>query len=405
MANRLWRDEAQMRVGILTLHAQTNYGAVLQAYALKSAIADMGHDVRVIDRWRDDDCARLKGILASRSPMAWLRWLKAAVSYTGVVAELRRRLATMRFIRENLNLTDYHFRYWKDAPRDMGLDVIVVGSDQVWNAVNLVPADYLLKETPPGLPGIAYAASIGMTAIPDDLRQDYCEGFRRFKAIAVRERTAAKMVADCGSHAEVVVDPTLLVPRSFWDRFKPAAPPSRRYVTCCFLLEDIDAMKSTFRRFTAEANVDIEMFVGGYWRWPTLNPEKIRKNRKDFRKWREAGVRLRLAAGPAEFAESIAGSSGVVTNSYHALLFSLIYGKNVRVMQASDPSRRVMSAKFDEAATFVKGPLFAKSLEEGLAGAVSGEEVRIDEKVLAARVGFSREWLKGSLDAIAREHA
>ena len=392
-----------MRVGILTLHAQTNYGAVLQAYALKSAIDAMGHEAHVIDRWRDDDCARLKGILASRSVGMWLRWLKAAVSCTGAVAELRRRLATMRFIKENLNLTDYHFRYWKDAPRDMGLDVIVVGSDQVWNAVNLVPADYLMKETPPGLPGIAYAASIGMASIPADLRQEYCDGFRRFKAISVREKAAAAMVEECGSKASIVVDPTLLVSRSFWDRFKPASAPAKKYVTCCFLLEDIDAMKQTLRRFTAEHGVDVEMFVGGYWRWPTLNPDKIRKNLKDFRRWREAGVRLRLAAGPAEFASSIAGSSGVVTNSYHALLFSLIYGKNVRVLQASDPSRRVMSAKFDEAATFVSGPVFAKSLEDGLAGVVSGETARIDEKALGERTEFSRRWLAETLDSVAKE--
>lgn len=392
-----------MRVGILTLHAQTNYGAVLQAYALRNAISEMGHDVRVIDRWRDDDCARLKGILASRSPRLWMNWLKAAVSCTGVVAELRRRLATMRFIRGNLNLTDYHFRYWKDAPRDMGLDVIVVGSDQVWNAANLVPADYLLKETPPNLPGIAYAASIGMTAIPDDLRSEYCEGFRRFKAISVREKTAAKMVEECGSHADVVVDPTLLVPRSFWDRFRPA-PPRKPYVVCCFLLEDIDAMKQTLKKFTAESGVDVEMFVGGYWRWPTLNPDKIRKNLKDFRRWREAGVRLRLSAGPAEFASSIAGSSGVVTNSYHALMFSLIYGKNVRVMQPTDPSRRVMSARFDEIAeSFVRGPLFAKSLEEGLSGALSGDVAGVDAEALEARVDFSRRWLKNALESAVEQ--
>lgn len=390
-----------MRVGILTLHSQTNYGAVLQAFALKSAIADMGHDVRVIDRWRDDDCARLKGILASRSPGAWLKWLKGAVSCSGVVAELRRRLATMRFIRDNLNLTDYHFHHWRDAPRDMGLDVIVVGSDQVWNAVNLVPADYLMKETPPGLPGIAYAASIGMTELPDGLRQEYSDGFRRFKAISVREKAAAAMVEECGSNASVVVDPTLLVQRSLWDRFRPSAAPTRKYVTCCFLLEDIDAMKQTLKRFTEKHGVDIEMFVGGYWRSPSLNPDRIRKNLKDFRRWREAGVRLRLAAGPAEFASSIAGSSGVVTNSYHALLFSLIYGKNVRVLQASDPSRRVMSAKFDEAATFVSGPVFANSLEDGLAEVVSGETARIDEKALGERVEFSRRWLEKALQSAA----
>ena len=390
-----------MRVGILTLHSQTNYGAVLQAFALKSALADMGHDVRVIDRWRDDDCARLKGILASRSPAAWLKWLKGAVSWSGVVAELRRRLATMRFIRDNLNLTDYHFHHWRDAPRDMGLDVIVVGSDQVWNAANLVPADYLLKETPPGVSGIAYAASIGMTSMPDGLRAEYRDGFRRFRAISVREKAAADMVAECGSHAEVVVDPTLLVPRSFWDRFKPSASPAKRYLTCCFLLEDIDAMKPVLRQFAEKAGVEIEMFVGGYWRKASLNPEQIRKNRKDFRKWREAGVRLRLDAGPAEFLASIAGSSGVVTNSYHALMFSLIYGKNVRVLQPTDPSRRVMSARFDEiAASFVDGPLFAASLEDGLAGVTSGDVAQIDAEALDERVDFSRRWLERALASV-----
>ena len=155
-----------MRLGILTLHAQTNYGAVLQAFALRAALADMGHDVRVIDRWRDDDCARLKGILASRSPGKWLKWVKGAMSCSGVVAELRRRLATMRFIRQNLNITDYHFHHWKDAPRDMGLDAIVVGSDQVWNPrlySNIKP--YFLDFAPKDKRVIAYASSIGVPTI------------------------------------------------------------------------------------------------------------------------------------------------------------------------------------------------------------------------------------------------
>lgn len=392
-----------MRLGILTLHAQTNYGAVLQAFALRTALADMGHDVYVIDRWRDDDCARLKGILASRSPKDWQKWIKGALSCSGVVAELRRRLATMRFIRKNLNLTDYHFHHWKDAPRDMGLDAIIVGSDQVWNAANLVPSDYLLKETPPGIPGIAYAASIGMESIPDDLRTEYCEGFRRFSAISVRERTAAEMVMKFGSRADVVVDPTLLAPKGLWDRFKPSLPPSKPYVTCYFLLEDIDSMKATIRRFTETTGVDVEMFVGGYWRKASINPEQIRKNLKDFRKWREAGVRLRLDAGPAEFVSSIAGSCGVVTNSYHALMFSLIYGKNVRVMQPTDPSRRVMSARFEEVLeSFAKGPMFANTLEEGLRSVLSNEVVKVDDVALAKRVSFSREWLENALNSVAR---
>jgi hypothetical protein len=211
------------------------------------------------------------------------------------------------------------------------------------------------------------------------------------------------MVEKCGSHAEVVVDPTLLASRALWDRFKPARPSSKPYVVCYFLLEDIDSMKATIRRFTEATGVDVEMFVGGYWRRASLNPERIRKNIKDFRRWREAGVRLRLDAGPAEFTSSIAGSCGVVTNSYHALMFSLIYGKNVRVMQPTDPSRRVMAARFEEVAeSFVAGPMFAETLEEGLRSVLSNEAVKVDDAALAERVSFSREWLGNALDSIAR---
>ena len=50
-----------MKIGILTLHSQINYGGVLQAYAMQNALKDMGHDTVIIDHWLTPDNQHLKG--------------------------------------------------------------------------------------------------------------------------------------------------------------------------------------------------------------------------------------------------------------------------------------------------------------------------------------------------------
>lgn len=38
-----------MKIGILTFHWATNYGAVLQCYALQEYLREQGHDVEIIN--------------------------------------------------------------------------------------------------------------------------------------------------------------------------------------------------------------------------------------------------------------------------------------------------------------------------------------------------------------------
>ena len=60
-----------MKIGILTFHSQLNYGGVLQCWALKKALEDMGHEAVVIDRWIDPKNARLNGPLGMFSAKTW----------------------------------------------------------------------------------------------------------------------------------------------------------------------------------------------------------------------------------------------------------------------------------------------------------------------------------------------
>ena len=121
-----------MKVGILTFHSQLNYGGVLQCWALQTALEKLGHEVKVIDRWLDARNATLLGDKPANLKQ-FILLIFEIVSMNWYFAIKRRRRKTTRFISTQLNLTDYHFFKWLEAPKDLGVDVLVVGSDQVWN--------------------------------------------------------------------------------------------------------------------------------------------------------------------------------------------------------------------------------------------------------------------------------
>ena len=66
-----------MRVGILTFHAQLNYGGGLQAFALQTALERMGHEVVMVDRWLSAGNVALRGPFAGMPVRSWV-----TVSYT-----------------------------------------------------------------------------------------------------------------------------------------------------------------------------------------------------------------------------------------------------------------------------------------------------------------------------------
>lgn len=133
-----------MKIGILTFHSQLNYGGVLQCWALVQALKGMGHEVVVVDRWITPD----NGLLEHGYNHGWkplIKLLLRTVTLCGDFAVWLRVRRTKRFVK-SLGLTNYHFHDWKDAPNDLGIDCLVVGSDQVWHGGDWGdPRPYLLE--------------------------------------------------------------------------------------------------------------------------------------------------------------------------------------------------------------------------------------------------------------------
>lgn len=391
-----------MKIGILTFHSQINYGGVLQCLALQRALEDLGHDVKVIDLWMHPHCVGLDGVF-SRG-LGFKRRLKMIVQsilWPRMAARQLRHRRTRLFVDRYLHLTDYHFLEWKDAPRDLGVDLIVVGSDQVWHCGDFGdPRPYLL-EGAPKVRAIAYAASFGIRAYPDGMLGFFREGFKRFAAISVRESSAVKLVEEVGAKATHVVDPTLLVNPQFWQELQPretmrSADIPRRIV-CYFIRQDVEDAMPALERFGRQNDCRFDIIT------TQLKPHVGTKTKL----WNYCmsllgaypHVHIRTAVGPAEFLELFANADASITDSFHALMFSSIYDLNCRVLRPQGEYLRGMFARLEEFAGQTNGVLISPDVDSALSSFARQERTQYCQEKIEAWRAESVAWLQGALSS------
>ena len=383
-----------MRIGILTFHDEVNYGSLLQAYAMQTALQDMGHDAVIIDRWYEPRQYRIYGILHAQSIKNWLGWLRRVVWGSGEWALFLRQWRSRAFMRKRFRLTPYHFCDCKDSPKDLGLDLVVVGSDQVWRPSSN-PRVYLLTELRQ-VPGIAYAASFGVPEIPEELEPLYREGMRNFKAVGVREKEGVELAKRLGAaHPVHVVDPTLLVDPRHWNAFLSGTKRSgRKRVACYFLGEDYLELAGKVGRWARERHVTVDFFVQDFHLPFSCFGPRFKPWLRYWKILLFSPLRFRYAAGPVEFVRSVAAADCVFSNSFHALMFSTIFRKNVRIVKPTHPGRKKMAARMQEfSGTIIHGPLIMETIDDAFASYERGETVSYNEALLQRRRSESMEWL------------
>lgn len=396
--------EKKQRVGILTYHSQLNYGGVLQAFALQTVLHHLGVRVKTIDFWMAPKNVKLIGLLVLPFGQAIILLLASLLSLCGRGMDSVRRLRTWRFIHKHLALTDYHLESWKEMEgRDLGLDCIVVGSDQVWG-----PREdnyYFLEGAPKTIPAISYAASFGDRCIQDKLEPNYGALLDHFSAISVREAKGVQLVASVGHQATHVLDPTQLLSAARWREVLALPERSEKPVLVCYfmcmfcsdwLLERLPAL----RAFAKRTGYQVEILVDNPTnRLPRSFADARQKGSQALRYiLRSRGLTVRRGAGPREFMKAFAGATCVISNSFHALQFASIFGLNARIIRSSEKDRSAMFERFtDFQAKYVQGPLFADDVGDALASLERGETVSYDEAALAADRERSLTWLREAL--------
>ena len=312
------------RVGIITFLHNDNYGSSLQAYALQRTIRDMGHECEHLD-YQPDSREKIRNLLASGNSLKLIldgirkRSVKAGQQgarekSSAIPAFYQRKMKLSPACRNQAELSAAAERY----------DVLICGSDQIWNPVWMNPA-YFLTFAPERIPRIAYAASLGVSRMPEDSKvrkiQKWTEGFR---AISVREKEGAALLKQMtGLEAEVMPDPVCLLSPAEWADAAAPGPSDEPYLLCYFIGENPAYWEKVSR---LEAQTGLKVIV------MPVTAESYR-----------SGYTLLDGAGPEEFLGAMESAALLCTDSFHGLAFGTIFGirtELIRRYREDDPESK-----------------------------------------------------------------
>ena len=233
-----------MKIGILTFHWATNYGAVLQTFALQSYLESIGHEVSVIN---------YKPKKYDDTLWTFIRYRKF-VHLSAYFHSIKREKALSDFRQKKLHLTERVYQCFEIEYIAKDFDVIISGSDQVLNPSFLQHGEGKNHITPTYFLGfpfngkrVGYALSFGCTEYPDNAKQVARSFLSKFDLVSVRENTGIDIVKSMGrSDAVVVPDPTLLLDSSVYQSL--AAESLLRQTkpyTYCFFIRNVAERKKT----------------------------------------------------------------------------------------------------------------------------------------------------------------
>ena len=293
-----------MKIGILTVPFNNNYGGFLQAFALKRVLESMGHKVMIINR-RRNRIRTLRSILGDL-----LRGLH-------ILENKQKKLSKYTNQFQKKYLHPYTKKYYSSQElkkcTKYKFDAVIVGSDQVWRYryfTDWVDDFFCNFLEGTDIPHFSYAASMGTDEKEySNNKIEICSKLLKgFRAISVREESSVKLLKDYFGveNAQVVLDPTLLLDKQIYvDLFKEKyAKPERPYIFT-YILDDSEEIKQSIEDFSHKMNmpiINIKAETGNISEIDVIEPVE---------KWLSA----------------IYYADYVITDSFHGTVFSLIFNK------------------------------------------------------------------------------
>ncbi|CCY64816.1 putative uncharacterized protein [Prevotella sp. CAG:1124] len=305
-----------MRIGILTLPLHTNYGGILQAYALQTVLERMGHDVCLIEK--------------KRQPLRLPLW-KAPLSYgKRIIKNLTGHPYPICFeqkinreeplVRQNTDkfVNKYIKRRFVDDFSEIGkddFDAIVIGSDQVWRPkyfIDGIENAYLTFAKEWNIRRIAYAASFGTDKWEYSSEQTTsCRRLlKNFDAVSVRESSAVTLCREhLGVDVKRVLDPTMLLSTNdYMKLFDANGTPKSNGNLLCYIIDETPEKMSFVNKIAQERG---------------LIPFRVNSKVENL----IAPLQERIQPPVEQWLRGFYDADFVVTDSFHACVFSILFNK------------------------------------------------------------------------------
>lgn len=312
----------KIKIGIVTLyHNNYNFGGLLQAYALPTAVKKyLGISAEQIDYI----------FMPEQEPKTENK------KYTASIIDFINTVGFLFFQRlekSNFNKREEAFeQFMKDIPhseRVYGYDNIseslkvynrfICGGDQIWIDCKKMPwfriedsRTFTLRFVPEGVKKISYAPSMAVLELTDEFKKEFSIGVNRLDWISVREKRSLPVLKKLTDKpVTVVVDPVLLLKESDWLETINYSSKKEKYILC-YLLSDSISQRKAATKLAKKLNYKIITF-------PHILENIVRKCDLFF------GDIHDYTSGPREFVGLIKNADFVITDSFHACVFSMIF--------------------------------------------------------------------------------
>lgn len=372
-----------MRVGLLTLDARNNnYGGLLQEYALFRELVNLGYQVEVIDY----DTSSEPNTFSYKRDLRFLtvdkmikkiqkRVLKRKVVESTIPNKLSRDLFS-KFRDQYITFSE-KCTYVDLNELNNRYDGFVCGSDQIWNPSYNIPSFFLNFVI--GNNKVIYGASLGVSTISPMERKVYKGLLQDLKSISVREKEAREIIASLtDKKVEIVLDPTMILDRGDWMQFVREDKTREPYIFCYLL--GIDSVKAEATKEFAKktgcqiVSVPFENCIFSEDYFPTFDQ----------------------GMGPIEFLNLIYNAQFVLTDSFHASVFSIIFDKDFRVF-----SRVVGKVNMNDRLYTLLDWIDRKDLfihPDGLEKVSVNDSITYDYSKIEKERIKSIQWLKNALE-------
>lgn len=295
----------------ITCHDVYNHGASLQELALLSYLETIGFDASAIS-YKPDYLTKPYRVFACENPK-WERNLVTKILY--ILLKLPLKLLNLRRIR---NFDRFSKKYIKATTKKYTNNdqlkknlpdacAYICGSDQIWNSLfeNGKDPAFYLDFAPHEALKLSYAASFSTDYIHDEIKDFVRGAVGRLDYISVRETSGVKILKDLGiTSVTHVLDPVFLMEREYWVGISAPIKSSDEYI----LVYDFDT------------NIEIKRIALSLKVERGLKIITVSKNIK----YADKNYFLQ---GPEYFLALVGGASIILTNSFHAVAFSIIFKK------------------------------------------------------------------------------
>ena len=288
-----------MKIGILTFHRAHNYGAVLQCYALQEVLKGMGHEVEVID-YRQPAIDRAYNSWQPRWFIKKIVKIWKMYDYLHLLYEEgKRRHKFGGFLKNYLNVQ--HPCTSINIPNNY--DYYVIGSDQLFNleitnGLDPVYSGESINGNGPKL--IGYAISSNQESIRKIGQDNWNSIFNNFTSISFREKALADLLYKLyGKEVDVCFDPTLLTDINIWNNIK--------------INKDIEKDCIVLYQVRWNEGEEDTLEKKAYQLAKQMNYKVINLSNRDY--------------GVEEWVLYIKYAKCVITSSFHASVFALIFNR------------------------------------------------------------------------------